>query len=160
MENFIQKLLSSAFYISTFGLVVGFIFALIPRSALERLEVFFKLRNFEQNGTFYTKYFKINLWKDKLPQFSEITKFGFNKSSLSPISSEYLNLFKLETIRAELTHLILILASPIYLIVESKIILPLTVIGNIIGNIPFIMIQRFNRARIKRLLSHFEKAKQ
>lgn len=160
MEIFIQKLLSSAFYIATFGLVAGFIFALIPRSVLEKLEGFFKLRDFEQNGKFYTKYFKINLWKDKLPQFSEITKFGFNKSTLNPISSEYLNLFKLETIRAELTHLILILASPMYLIVESKIILPLTVVGNIIGNIPFIMIQRFNRARIKRLLSHFEKAKE
>lgn len=158
MNFLFQKLLGSAFYIILIGLIAGFVFALIPRSFFIKYAGKFQLYNFEQEGRFYSKYFKINVWKDKLPQFSELTKFGFNKASLNTVSSAYLNTFYIETMRAELSHWILILVTPVYLFFSEKILLPLTIFGNIFGNLPFVMIQRYNRGRILKLLNHLEKA--
>lgn len=157
MNFLFQKLLGSAFYIILVGLIVGFVFALIPQSFFNKNFRKFRLLEFEQDGKFYSKYFKINVWKDKLPQFSELTKFGFNKASLNTVSSEYLKTFYVETMRAELSHWFLILVTPVYLFFSEKILLPLVIFGNIFGNLPFIMIQRYNRGRILKLLNHLKK---
>lgn len=157
MEIILQKFLSSAFYVIIIGLVTGFIFALIPGKFFLKLRRYYNLMAFEQDGRFYSKYFKVHIWKDKLPQFSELTKFGFSKASLNNVSEEYLEQFYIETMRAELSHWFLILISPIYIIFSEKILLTFTILGNIFGNLPFIIIQRYNRGRILKLLRHFKK---
>ena len=158
MELFLQKLLYSAFYVALLGLIVGFSFALIPGKVFLKHEKLFPFFKFEDGGKLYSRYFKINAWKDKLPQFSEITHFGFSKTSLNILSEKYLYRFKIETLRAESSHWFLILISPIYFLVTDKILLPLVIIGNLIGNLPFIMIQRYNRARIGKVISKIEKS--
>ena len=160
MEFLLQKLLSSAIHVIIIGLITGFIFALVPGKLFLKFQNYYKLFRFEQEGRFYNKYFKINIWKDKLPQFSELTKFGFSKSSLNNVSGEYLEQFYIETMRAELSHWFLIMCSPIYFLFAEKILLWFTIIGNIIGNLPFIMIQRYNRGRILKLLAHLKKHEQ
>ena len=153
----LQKLLNSAFYVAITGLIAGFVFAMFPQKILLKLKNVFSLKSFEKDGKFYSKYLKINTWKDKLPQFSEITKFGFSKASLNTVSSEYLEVFYIETMRAELTHWFLILISPIYLLFAAKTLPAFTIVGNIIGNVPFILIQRYNRGRVLHLLNHIKK---
>lgn len=157
MELILQKFLNSVFYVMIIGLIAGFVFALIPQKLFLRFQNCYRLRSFEQEGKIYSKYLKINSWKDKLPQFSELTKFGFSKASLNTVSSEYLKIFYIETMRAELTHWVLMLISPIYLCFSAKILVAFTICGNIIGNIPFIIIQRYNRGRVLKLLNHLKK---
>ena len=157
MELIFQKFLNSAFYAMIIGLITGFVFALIPQKLFLKFKNCYKLHPYEQEGKFYTKHFKINAWKDKLPQFSELTKFGFSKASLNTVSSEYLEIFYIETMRAELTHWFLILFSPIYLCFADKILITFTITCNILGNLPFIMIQRYNRGRVLKLLEHLRK---
>lgn len=156
LKHFFILLFNSAVYVCFLGLVTGFFFAVIPRKAFYRLSFWFKERNFEKGGIFYSKYFKINIWKDKLPQFSELTRFGFKKASLNNISDEYLEIFKTETMRAELTHFVLIILSPLYVFIKPDILQHFTLIGCILGNIPFIMIQRYNRIRINKLQSRLK----
>lgn len=157
MENFITRLLCSAIFIAIFGLGTGLLFALIPQNFFLKHERLFRLFKFEQDGRFYSRYFKINAWKDKLPQFSELTKVGFSKTSLNNLSLNYLELFKIETMRAEFTHIFLIILSPVCTVLGTRILAPLTIIGSILGNIPFLMIQRYNRGRISKLLKRMEK---
>lgn len=156
MYNFFVLLFNSAVYVCFLGLVAGFFFAVIPKKVFYRLSPLFKERRYEKGGIFYNKYFKINQWKDKLPQFSELTRFGFKKASLNNISDEYLEIFKTETMRAELTHFVLIILSPLYVFVKPDILHILTLTGCILGNIPFIMIQRYNRIRIIKLQSRLK----
>ena len=135
-----------------FGFLTGCIFALLPKRLLKKCLV--KEFAFEDNGKFYEKYFHILKWKDHLPQFSNITKIGFKKDSIRKLSVDYLETFYIETIRAEMTHFFLIIMAPLYFIVDDyttgfKIF---AVISNILGNIPFAMVQRYNRPRIKALL--------
>lgn len=159
MKLFFIHLFNSAVYVCFIGLVAGFLFAMLPNRVFKKNESLFKIRKFEQGGMFYSKYLKINLWKDKLPQFSELTRFGFKKASLNNISHEYLEIFKAETMRAELTHFFLIILSPFYVYVKPDILQWTTFIGCVLGNIPFIMIQRYNRARIIKLQSRLNNTK-
>lgn len=135
-----------------YGFLAGCLFALLPRKLLRKCVV--KEFKFENNGKFYEKFFHILKWKDHLPQFSNITKIGFKKDSIKSISVDYLETFYIETIRAELTHFFLIIFAPFYFTVNEytagfKIF---AVLSNIFGNIPFIMVQRYNRPRIQALL--------
>ena len=157
MFDFILKLMYSALFIAFSGLFAGVLFAIIPRTIFLKCEKYFPLLKYEQNGKFYNRVFKINLWKDKLPQFSELTKIGFSKTSLNNSSPEYLKAFHAETIRAEITHLFLIITSPLCFYFNTKIFTLLTFFSIILGNIPFLMIQRYNRARIRNLIVHLQK---
>lgn len=135
-----------------YGFIAGCLFALLPKSLLKKCII--KEFKFEQRGRFYEKYFHILKWKDHLPQFSNITKIGFKKDSIKNLSVDYLETFYIETIRAELTHFFLIIFAPYFFTIEGytlgfKIF---AFISNIIGNIPFIMVQRYNRPRIKAVL--------
>lgn len=135
--------------IMVLGLIVGIIFSFIPYRLILKLKI--PSYSFEKNN-FYERYFHISKWKDQLPQFSNITKMGFKKDSIRSLSSDYLDMFYLETIRAEITHIFLMAISPVYLI--GKYALPVKIFmtaANFVGNIPFIMVQRYNRPRIKAL---------
>ena len=139
--------------IIVFGFIAGCFFALLPKKLLRKCIV--KEFKFEDNGKFYEKYFHIMKWKDHLPQFSNITKIGFKKDCIKNISVDYLETFYIETIRAEMTHFFLIIFALFYLTVEKYTIgfKIFAVVSNIIGNIPFAMVQRYNRPRIKTLLN-------
>ena len=104
------------------GVIFGIVFAYIPAKAFKYTEKLLKTLNFEENGRFYDKYFKISVWKDKLPQFSNIIRVGFHLNNLEIKSDEYLERFKIETLRAEITHIFLIIISPaFYYLNENRI---------------------------------------
>ena len=58
----------------------------------------------------------------------------------------------METIRAELSHLFLIIISPVFFFWnENRIYGIICTILYIAGNVPFLMIQRYNRPRIEKI---------
>lgn len=137
------------------GIVSGLLIAAIPANVFKphKHSTYHDFK-FEHGGRFYDRHFKITLWKDKLPQFSEITHKGFSKGSLKGINKEYLGRFYLETVRAEFCHRVLILIAPVFDLLNSNEIWGITfTILFVLGNIPFIMIQRYNRPRIKKIMT-------
>ncbi|MBQ2897892.1 MAG: glycosyl-4,4'-diaponeurosporenoate acyltransferase [Clostridia bacterium] len=137
------------------GIISGLLIAAIPSAVFtpHKISTYHDFK-FEDCGRFYDKYFKISVWKDKLPQFSEIVHKGFSKGSLKGIDKAYLGRFYLETIRAEFCHRVLILCAPVFYVLNksSNVGIVFTILY-IIGNIPFIMIQRYNRPRIKKIMT-------
>lgn len=112
----------------------------------------YKAKNWEHNGRFYIKYLKIKKWKDYLPQY--ISKNGFSKRnllSITKLDTRYINNFILETCRAEWNHFVCCL----YFLISFTINpMPYALIFSIIPiavNLPFIIIQRYNRIRLKKL---------
>ncbi len=157
MAEFFSELLQNAVIFTIIGATLGFALAPVPAKFFKHDCFFFQSFPFEQNGAFYEKYFKITRWKDKLPEFSEIVKVGFCKDSLNSLSKTYLDRFLTETMRAEFCHVLLILLSPIYFLFDETPWAVTMLIFTVIANIPFIMIQRYNRPRIARLLAQIEK---
>lgn len=95
---------------------------------------------------FYEKIFAIKSWKDKIPQY--ISKDGFSKKTFERIDMKYLEEFIAETLRAEWNHYLCCVCVPfIFFANEIKIAFWLTFLV-VFGNLPCIMIQRYNRARL------------
>jgi len=138
------------------GAIVGFVFALIPAGVFN-IKAWRKVFGFEKNGAFYEYYLKISLWKDLIPQFSKMFHFGYKKDKIPVKDMAHYEMFVIETIRAEITHILLMLFSPLYYTVIPSNWAAFSVVASVIANIPCIAIQRYNRIRILKILARMEK---
>lgn len=127
----------------------GYLVHLIPESIYHPDRFIFKLHRWEERGTVYRRWLKINAWKDRLPEAGEFFSLhSFNKSHINRFEKEYLSRFILETCRAELAHLLPFFFYPLCLPWNpwpANLIMGIYVV---VANVPFIIIQRYNRARL------------
>jgi glycosyl-4,4'-diaponeurosporenoate acyltransferase len=120
----------------------------------------FRERRWERGGKTYEALF-VKKWKDHLPDAGPWFKGGFPKSSLSSRSTDFLNRFVLETCRGELSHWTVMWAAPLFFLWNRPWVGGLMVAYAVLGNLPCIIVQRYNRIRLARLLqiqfirSHF-----
>lgn len=134
-------------FIATTGFSSYIFGQFINRNKIKYLSFPYKPRKWELNGKFYDK-FKIYKWKDKLPDMSKISKKMFPKSIKARLTPENAKRLILETCVAESVHSFLIVISPLMLLFTEGFTGVLFMMLNILGNIPFIMIQRYNRPRL------------
>jgi len=113
---------------------------------------FFRTRVWEGGGAFYKRYFKVNKWKHLLPDGAGFLKKGFPKRKLKEKSIGYLELFMKETCRAEMTHWLAILPIPIFLLWNPWWSMMILITYALIVNVPCIITQRYNRARILKII--------
>ena len=114
-------------------------------------------KKWENNGSFYVNILKIKRWKDYLPQF--VSKNGFSKRSLkknSELCYEYINMFIVETCRAEWNHIVCCFYFTFSFFVNSFFYGLIFSLVPIIANLPFIAIQRYNRIRLRRLCVRYK----
>lgn len=104
----------------------------------------------ERNGAVYKK-FRISSWMAKLPDMSKIIPYMFKKELGNELSPEHILRYIRETCLAELVHIILILASPLLFAAVGGIRGFAFMLIYSVCNLPFIMIQRYNRPKLKRL---------
>ncbi|GIU85267.1 MAG: glycosyl-4,4'-diaponeurosporenoate acyltransferase [Acidimicrobiales bacterium] len=133
------------------GTVVGYLASRIPRSRLRGDSPLFEIRSFEHRGRVYER-LAIRRWKDRLPEAGGLFRGGMSKRRLPGRGPEALSTFRAETVRAELVHWILVLGSPVFALWNPPY-LTLAMIGySLVANVPCLLVQRFNRARIDAIL--------
>ncbi len=123
----------------------------IPVNKFNPSNRLYRIKKFEKNGKFYASFFKIKKWKHLLPDGAKLYKGGFPKKSLEEYSKTYLNIFTLETCRGELTHWLQILPSGIFFLWNVWWVGVIMIMYALCANIPCILVQRYNRARILRI---------
>ncbi len=106
-------------------------------------------RSWEREGRLYAEMLRINRWKDYLPRHNG--KNGFSKEHLEGVSLEYIDRFIIETCRGEWNHSMNCLLAPVLLILNRPELGFCLAIPILIGNFPFVIIQRYNRFRLQRL---------
>lgn len=104
-------------------------------------------RQWEKGGRWYRDKLKIHLWKDKVPQ--HIGKDGFSKAHLTDVSIEYLDEFIMETCRGEWMHFTNCLCVVVMFLINSLWVGLLFTLLILLGNLPFAVIQRYNRFRLQ-----------
>lgn len=119
----------------------------LPISTFSPTKSQFLPKSWEHDGRLYKQKLKINLWKDKVPQ--HIGKGGFSKQHFTDVSLEYLDQFIVETCRGEWMHKRDCLSIIITLTINP--LLPGIFFSFLIllGNFPFVLIQRYNRFRLQ-----------
>lgn len=114
----------------------------------------FRVRNWEKDGYFYQRWFSVKRWKNSLPELSDFLSFLFSKKQMKQYSTDYLYRFALETCRAELVHWCIIISSLLFTQWNHTGISLFIFVFAVLCNLPYIIIQRYNRPRILSIIAN------
>jgi len=140
------------------SLAVGYVTHRAPVSRFDHDTWLTRLRPFEADGRIYERRLKIRRWKGRLPEGGDTFDGGFDKRRLRGRSTELLERFAAETRRAELTHWVLLACGPVFVLWNRPPVAAGMMIFGVVFNAPFIVTQRYNRARLARLLDRRQRA--
>ncbi len=141
--------LTNCFLMIFWHLVVLFACRALPNTFFDCTRFLYRHRKWERDGKFYVRWLKIKKWKDYLPQY--VATDGFSKrelKTLKKIDREYVGLFVTETCRAEWNHYICSFYFVISIFINTWPYSLIFSIIPIIVNVPFLLIQRYNRLRL------------
>lgn len=138
--------------IVAWGLISAAVGYWAHRLGLHRLDhdtALTRLRPFERDGRVYERRLRITRWKDRVPEAGQVFAGGVSKRS---VTRGDLDRYLIETRRAELTHWGIMAAAPLFLLWNPWTVWLFMVAYALIANLPCLLIQRYNRARIMRIL--------
>jgi glycosyl-4,4'-diaponeurosporenoate acyltransferase len=131
--------------------VCGYAAHRIPDAALRR-DRLLALRRVERDGRAYERILRIKAWKDALPEAGSLFRGGFSKRRVTRHDRAYLECFLGETRRAERAHWAIAAVGPVFFAWNPWWLATAMVAYAIGANVPCILVQRYNRARLLRLL--------
>ncbi|EXJ16992.1 glycosyl-4,4'-diaponeurosporenoate acyltransferase CrtO family protein [Imhoffiella purpurea] len=134
----------------------GYLAYLLPNAAIGRLPLVNASYSWENDGKFYEG-LGIRTWKDRLPEAGAFFPGGFSKRRLLRQDASYLGKFVLETSRAECSHWLTWGLSLTFFAWNPWEIGVVMLVYGALSNIPFILVQRYNRARLRRTLRIIER---
>lgn len=145
----------SCVYVMLLGIASHYVGEALPASWLRWDRFLFRTRKWEKNGAIYEK-IRIQDWKDHMPDMSRVMKDMVPKKvGFCPKSADVWILVR-ETCRAEAVHVALCLCAPvIYLFWKNGMGIFLSAVV-ILGNLIFILIQRYNRPTLIALAKRLE----
>ena len=146
-------------YLAALGLLCFPFGRLLARRSFDVDRFPFRAYPFERDGKFYDDVFRIRRWQSRVPDVSRWAPQIVPRKSLSAhLDAPQLRRMVNETCVAELTHLLLCLAAA-----ALPFIWPgwggwLTLAVDILlGNLPFLLIQRYQRPRLLHALHRVER---
>jgi glycosyl-4,4'-diaponeurosporenoate acyltransferase len=104
-------------------------------------------RRFEDRGRWYRRWWRIERWKDRVPEAGGLFPGGISKAHLPAPGRSGLGLFIRETRRAELAHWWALACGPLFALWNEPLPTALLIAYGVLVNLPFIAIQRYNRIR-------------
>ncbi len=138
-------------YLCITGVIAFFAGRILPKSWFRPDMVPFRDFAFEKKGKFYDK-FRIRCWQNKVPDMSKILPVLMPSKNLSGNYKERLGLMLQETCIAETIHVILCFTGFYCLKLWPGMGgLIVALIHALFLNMPFIMIQRYNRPRLAKI---------
>ena len=149
---YIGNLFRLAFWYIVVGAISFFIGQSLPRKNFDYKVFPYHPFRWEKEGKIYLK-LRIQFWKDKLPDMSRYISKMFRKKLTVMRSPEYLENLIAETCVAELVHWGLIFISPIYMVLLDGSLGAVGALLFALGNLPFVIIQRYNRPRLVQLMN-------
>jgi glycosyl-4,4'-diaponeurosporenoate acyltransferase len=131
---------------------ISYLCVKIPIAFFKKDRWLFRIRNWEYRGKAYNRFFKVKKWKSIIPDGGGLFKKGFAKKNLQNSDPLYLKTFMYETKRAELTHWLTIIPAPIFFLWNIWWAGIIMIVYALIVNVPCILLQRYNRARLTSLI--------
>ena len=131
----------------------------LPPERLLRDGPVLRLRSFEAGGAIYERRLGIRRWKARLPEAGAFFRGGVSKSHLPGRDRASLERFVIETRRAERAHWVaLVVVTTVPAAWNSLIGIGVMVVYGLAANLPCIIVQRYNRARLLSLTRRFGSA--
>ncbi len=124
----------------------------LPNEVFAKDNMLFAQQKWEKEGKIYQKIFRIRSWKGLLPDGGAMLKGGYAKKHMTDTSKENMELFLIESRRAELTHWLGILPFWVFGLFSPQGFIWIMLGYALVVNLPCIVAQRYNRPRIQKLL--------
>jgi glycosyl-4,4'-diaponeurosporenoate acyltransferase len=134
-------------------LAVGYGVHRLPERALAGESWWSRERAFERGGALYGARLRIRRWKAYLPEAGAVFPGGFDKARLRSRDPRYLRSYLVETQRAELGHLLALAAAPFFFLWNPPWLGWCMQVYALAANVPCVLSQRYNRARLRRVLA-------
>ena len=140
-----------------FHLSIGFASSKIPLSKLHPEHWFFQTFKWEKGGTIYDKIFHVRSWKKLIPNGSAVYKGAFSIKNLPTNDPAYLGRWLKESVRAEICHYLMIIPGFFFFLWNNVLMGWLMLAYAFLNNLVPIVLQRYNRPRMRKLLAKIEK---
>lgn len=146
---FFQKtFMSNLITLMIFSIIITYLSNITPTGIYSRTNWLFRERKWEKNGEVYQQWVKVRHWKKFLPELGDFVKSVFPKKQIKDFSKDYLELYLMECCKSEMTHWCIILSSLLFSLWNELPDAIVIFVIAIILNMPYIIIQRYNRPRI------------
>ena len=143
-----NKFFVCVIYLIAIGILSNPAAKLINRDNIDYTKFPYRSYSFERGGKIYEK-IGIRFWKDKVPDMSAVLKHLIKKEVRFKSSAADVLRQIQETCVAEITHhTLIILSLPMLIYWKSKWAFLCEAIYILLLNLPFILIQRYNRPRL------------
>lgn len=143
-----MSLLYAVIYIAVLGILSHFVGQALPRARFSAERFPYRTADWENGGRVYEK-LGIKHWKDALPDMSRIMPDMVKKKLTGQNREQGMDVLIAETCVAECVHYwLIVLSLGIFLFWRGVWALVFWLVYNILGNVPFILIQRYNRPRL------------
>ena len=145
-----MKLLMSIVYVAVIGILAHYVGESLPRGLFSEYKFPYRAFKWERDGKFYNR-LNIKKWKTKLPDMSRIMRDMLPKRVTYDATSDNIDALIKETCVAEcIHHWLCVFSVGIYLIWKDYVGVVLALVF-VAFNIPFMMIQRYNRPHLIKL---------
>lgn len=151
---FLKKFIIHIVTFIIFSVIITLLSIISPERCYNYKNWMFKERAWEKHGKLYQEMFKVKIWKNHLPELADFIKFIFPKKSINDFRIETILKYMRESCKAEFAHWCIILSSVVFLFYDG---IPTFIYMLLIAaalNLPFIIIQRYNRPRIKLIMKN------
>ncbi len=135
---------------------IGYLSLKFPEKWLDPGRRFFQSFAWEKGGKIYQQLFRVRSWKHLIPDGSKTYRGAFSIKKLPTSELTYLLRWLKESIRSELCHWFMILPAPFFFLWNSIKGGWLMVFYAFFNNLVPIILQRFNRPRIRKLIAQLE----
>ena len=132
-----------------FHIGAGYLAHRLPMQLLTALPLVNGNLDWEDEGKLYER-FAIRGWKDHLPEAGAFFSGGFSKRRLSAHDAAYLQRFAQETARAECSHWLTWGLGLSFFAWNPWEVGVVMMLYGAAANLPCILVQRYNRARLRR----------
>jgi len=136
---------------------LGYFSSRIPLEWLNPNQLLFHSFSWEKGGTLYQRIFHVRSWKHLIPDGSRLHPGAFSIKNLQAYTPAYLERWLKESARAEVCHWLMILPGFLFFLWNGVIFGWIMVAYAFLNNLVPIILQRYNRPRIRELLAHLER---
>lgn len=127
----------------------------LPVTAFDPDAWLYRARRWERQGEAYQALLAVRRWKEALPSGGAWLG-GFRMQRITSSQPGYLRRWLLETCRAELAHWLQILVAPLFFLWNPPLAGGIIIFYALAANLPCIVVQRYNRPRLCRVLERAE----
>ena len=151
MNYFLLQAKGFIIFFAIVGILSHIIGENLPRKYFRYDSFPYRAYSWENDGKFYNRVLGIRTWRKYLPDKSKTVKSMYRKELGNNFSEGHLKKLIQESCVAEFVHIMLILVTPVISFFMDGKSAVFSGIAFAVLNVPFILIQRYNRPKLVKL---------